>query len=110
MQIDYQKLGAKIRKLRLENQLSQEALAEKCNISTSFLGHIERGTRKMSLETLLAIASVLGIGADFLLFDQMPLEESSFQGIILAISHKPEVQKQRLIAAVRVLVKGIDEL
>ena len=76
MDIDYQKLGAKIRKIRMENQLSQEELAEKCNISTSFLGHIERGTRKMSLETLLAVAAALGTGTDQLLFDQLPPTES----------------------------------
>lgn len=110
MDIDYQKLGAKIRKIRMENQLSQEELAEKCNISTSFSGHIERGTRKMSLETLLAVAAALGTGTDQLLFDQLPPTESSLDGILRAIASKPEAQKERFFAAVRVLVKGIDEL
>ena len=110
MDIDYQKLGTKIRKIRLDNQLSQEELAEKCNISTSFLGHIERGTRKMSLETLLSLASALETGTDQLLFDQLPPTEGSLKGIIRAIAHKPDEQKQRFVNAVRVLVKGIDEL
>ena len=37
-------------------------------------------------------------------------QESSLDGILRAIASKPEAQKERFFAAVRVLVKGIDEL
>lgn len=40
-------------------------------ISLSFLGHIERGTRKASLETLIAIANVLLVSVDALLQDSL---------------------------------------
>ena len=39
--IDYIRIGEKIRKARIEAELSQEQLAEQCDISLSFLGHIE---------------------------------------------------------------------
>ena len=45
---------------------SQE-LAEKANISLSFLGHIERGTRKLSVESLYKLADALGCSVDSLL-------------------------------------------
>ena len=53
MNIDYISIGNRIRTARTNLSLSQEQLAEKCNLSTSFIGHIERGSRKMSLETLV---------------------------------------------------------
>lgn len=49
--IDYERIGLRIRKARKEAHKTQEQLAEDTGISVSFLGHIERGARKMSLET-----------------------------------------------------------
>ena len=43
--MDYIDLGRRVKELRRKQSLTQEALAEKLDISTSFLGHIERGTR-----------------------------------------------------------------
>ena len=31
------------------------------------MGHVERGTRKASLETLVALSNALGVGVDYLL-------------------------------------------
>ena len=59
--IDYTEIGHKIRQSRIAHSYSQEQLAELTGISTAFLGHIERGTRAMSLETLVSICSVLNI-------------------------------------------------
>ena len=50
-EINYVQIGQKIKNLRNEAGLTQEQMAERCEISTSFLGHIERGTRMLSLET-----------------------------------------------------------
>jgi transcriptional regulator with XRE-family HTH domain len=65
--MDYSSLGARIRRERILRGWTQEQLAEKANISLSFLGHIERGTRKASLETLVALANVLDASVDELL-------------------------------------------
>lgn len=65
---DYTNLGKRIRSKRKEKKWSQETLAEKCGISISFMGHIERGTRKMSLETFVVVCEVLDASADELLW------------------------------------------
>ena len=57
--VDYKDLGKQVRSLRRSNSLTQEELAEKVGISASFMGHIERGTRVSSLETLIALCNVL---------------------------------------------------
>ncbi len=67
--MDYRKFGERIRTERLALKMTQETLAEKANISVSFLGQIERGERKPSLETVVSIANSLGITVDYLLSD-----------------------------------------
>ena len=67
--INYVSLGEKIKSTRKERGYTQEKLAEICDISTGFLGHIERGTRKLSLDTLFCIATVLNVSIDYLLID-----------------------------------------
>lgn len=65
--MDYFNLGSKIRKQRIAQDLTQEELAEQVGVSTSFIGHLERGTRKGSLETIVSISNVLGLSIDYLL-------------------------------------------
>ena len=46
--INYLEIGARIRRQREQIGLTQEQLGEACDLSTSFVGHIERGSRKLS--------------------------------------------------------------
>lgn len=72
--MDYEALGRQIRKQRQLVNYTQEKLADMANISASFLGHIERGSRKASLETLVSIANALNVGTDKLLIDSLSLQ------------------------------------
>ena len=67
-ELDYGKMGMRIRQARKVKGWSQDDLAKKCGISMSFLGHIERGTRIMSLETFVNICTALDADADELLW------------------------------------------
>jgi transcriptional regulator with XRE-family HTH domain len=69
--MDYKSLGMRIRKRRKAMRMTQEELAKKLGLSLSFLGHIERGTRKASVETLVAIANELSLSVDFMLQDSL---------------------------------------
>ena len=63
----YELLGKRVRQQRIAQGLTQEQLAEKAGISFAFVGHIERGTRKLSVATLFALAQALNCSADYLL-------------------------------------------
>ena len=65
--MDYMDLGKRVRKQRQLIGLTQQELADRIGVSTSFVGHVERGTRKASLETLVALSNALGVGVDYLL-------------------------------------------
>lgn len=62
--MDYQAMGRRIRKRRRWMDMTQEQLAEKVGVCTSFIGHIERGSRKLSVETLWEICKALEISMD----------------------------------------------
>ena len=63
----YKAIGTRIKQHRRKMELTQDMLARKANISLSFMGHIERGTRVMSIETLIKLAETLNDSADELL-------------------------------------------
>lgn len=53
------RFGQRIRKLRLEQALSQETLAAKADLDRAFLSGIERGVENPTLFTIQAIADGL---------------------------------------------------
>ncbi len=67
----YEDLGRRIKQQRLLAEMTQEKLAEKAGISLSFLGHIERGTRKASLDTFVKLCNALEVSPNLLLQDSM---------------------------------------
>ncbi len=62
-------VGVNIRKYRLSKNLRQEDLAEKTNLSVTYIGMIERGEKTPSLETLITILNAVGVSADMVLCD-----------------------------------------
>ncbi|MBF0035515.1 helix-turn-helix transcriptional regulator [Citrobacter freundii] len=63
-------LGKRIRVLRLEMGLSQEAFADKCGIDRTYISGIERGVRNPTLVVICAISDGLEMDlSHFFLFD-----------------------------------------
>lgn len=56
------RLGARIRLLRIERRLSQEALADVAKVGRSYMSGIERGVRNCSTLHLFRIARALRVG------------------------------------------------
>lgn len=65
--MNYKKIGQRIREERTKLRLTREKFAEILDLSTNFLGQIERGEKKMSLETLVKISECLHVSVDYLL-------------------------------------------
>lgn len=67
--LDYYLIGQRIREYRKANNLSQDELAEKVNISVTHMSHIETGNTKLSLPVLVELAEALHVTTDSLLFN-----------------------------------------
>jgi transcriptional regulator with XRE-family HTH domain len=55
------RFGQRVRTLRLERGLSQEALADAADLHRTHISLIERGGRSVRLETVAAVAAALGV-------------------------------------------------
>lgn len=62
-------IGKNIRKFREIKKLRQEDLTEKTDLTTNYIGMIERGEKIPSLETFINILNSLGVSADMVLSD-----------------------------------------
>lgn len=61
-----QKIGDRIKEVRVEKKLSQETVAFNAGIERSFMTHIENGRRNVSVETLKKVLTGLEISfSDF---------------------------------------------
>lgn len=67
-QLNLREIGHKIRLEREMLNLSREKLAEITELSPFYIGQIERGERRMSLDTLIKFADTFNVSVDYLLF------------------------------------------
>lgn len=56
-----QQFGARVRAIRKQKKLSQEALALACSLDRTYIGGVERGERNISLINIYKISSALEI-------------------------------------------------
>ena len=63
-------LGEKIRNLRKENKMSQEALSEKLGVSRQSISLWENNQTMPSMENIVAIANIFGVSTDTLLKEE----------------------------------------
>ena len=108
--IDYKELGKRIRAERRRQDLTQEKLAEMAEISDSFMGHIERGGRTLSIETLAKLANALNMSVEYIICgeynyqpDMLPME------IHDALSQMSESQRKVFMSMMKTLAAHPDE-
>ncbi len=107
---DYISLGERIRKSRKLKNLTQEQLAELCELSTAHIGHIERGTRALSIESLVLIARTLEVSTDYLLFDVINNKDRNFAALLSSLSKIETDKADRLFSVIKVLADNTDKL
>lgn len=108
--IDYISIGEKIKKARISAGLSQLELANQCGLSLSFLGHIERGSRRMSLETLTTLCNILNLSSDYLLLDELPENDATIQAIANTAKKHGTYQYERFLTIIKALAEISDTL
>lgn len=67
MVIDYKLIGERIKNARKKNNMTQELLAEKADVTVGYISQIERGICKVNLDTLAVIANIINRKVSFLI-------------------------------------------
>ncbi len=69
--MDYIELGKRIRQQRRSLELTQDALAHEVGVTAAYIGHIERGTKHCTVDTLVDICNALRVTPNLLLQDSL---------------------------------------
>ena len=64
--------GQRLREQRIKHGLTLEQLAEKSELSSNYIGMVERGLKEPGLATIFKLLNALNISADTLLCDLVP--------------------------------------
>lgn len=76
-------IGNNIAKYRKRANMTQAELAEKLDVSVSFISRVERGLKRLKLSSLILVAEILGISCDALLkIDDTAVSMSNLQHIL----------------------------
>lgn len=106
--IDYAEIGRRIRRVRKMQNLTQEMAAEKCDITAAYYGNIERGDKKMSVETLAKVSKGLKISVDYLLFGD---EQDKLAEYLSEIQQTvDEKQMEKYLTIIKAVAGVIDKL
>ena len=102
--MDYIALGRRIHQERKKLNLTQEKLAEEVNISTAYVGQIERGERSLTLDKLIDISNRLGVTVDYLLMDSYNESDDKLSEIWLQLMNgRTEEEKNLAINFIKLL-------
>ena len=103
-EIDYAKLGVKIKEMRQKAGLTQDNLAEIVNCNTSHISNIENNHTKVSLNVLFSLANALDTSIDFLLAEQLENSALALDNEILrALKNCDNQTKEKLLKIAEII-------
>ncbi len=102
--LDFCKIGKKIRDIRIEKRLTQEYIADMADVNTSHISNIENNRVKISLSTLVHVCNALGTTVDYILAEEYLDSSSAIDQAILHELHKCDTStKERILKIIQIL-------
>jgi transcriptional regulator with XRE-family HTH domain len=102
--IDYKKLGLRIKEVRLSKNLTQENIADYVGCNISHISNIENNHTKVSLNILLAIANALNTSIDYLLSEQYDNSSLALDNEILrALKDCDDEKKLKILKIISII-------
>jgi transcriptional regulator with XRE-family HTH domain len=107
--IDNVRIGNIIKQARTNINMTQEQLSEAVDVTPAFIGHIERGSRSLSLTTLAGVANVLNIPMSYLFSDEeITQDQKTINDFAQLIDGRPNKTKEAILDIVRTSLKHLD--
>ncbi|MCM1363717.1 MAG: helix-turn-helix domain-containing protein [Faecalibacterium sp.] len=100
-----QNLGKRLAFLRMKSGLSQEKLAEQAELSTQFIGQIERGIKNPTVKTMEKICAALGVTLSEFFNDEFGIGDDDITAskLLTIINSKSEKEKKILLQFIQML-------
>ena len=97
MNIDYSTIGERIRWLRISKGLSQEQVAELCDLSSGYISNIEMARKKASLKALLKLSKAMDVPLDEILVGNQSVKNTDYKNEISTLFEGCNQYERKLI-------------
>jgi transcriptional regulator with XRE-family HTH domain len=104
----YKEIGERIKRIRKEKNFTQEELAWKTNLSPNYIGLIERGKKRPSIETLRKISEALEVPISYFFENisyKIPEEDIITKKISSILKDTSEKEKKQIYKFLKSIVK-----
>lgn len=102
-------IGQRIREERLRLKLTQEVLAEDVELTTAYIGQVERGERNLTLENLIKVANRLGVTVDYLLSDSVNADrDTTIIQLSQLLNGRSQNEKELAVSLIKTLFIHLD--
>jgi transcriptional regulator with XRE-family HTH domain len=112
MELCWQDIGFRIKELRKEKKITIERLSEIIDTSPSFVGLVERGDSKISIDNLYKLSCALGTSVDYILTgergDGIKFLQSKFSRLNATLFDYTEQEIDFIIELVKFLNHRVD--
>lgn len=101
-------VGKRIRELRIRKRLSQEQIALRAEITTAYLGQIERGEKNPTVKSVEQISNALGISLSELFSNQGdPIAniDGTMENIIFEMQDLSIKERKEMLDIIRNIIK-----
>lgn len=95
--LDFCKIGKKIREIRISKNLTQEYIANMAGVNVSHISNIENNRVKISLPMLVHVCNALDTTVDYILADEYNNPSSVIEQEILREVHSCTAETQEQI-------------
>ena len=103
------KVGKNIKNLREKKSLTQEKLAEDVELTTAYIGQVERGERNLTLENLIKVANRLGVTVDYLLSDSIDADrDTAVMQLSQLLNGRTLNEKEMAVSLIKTLFSHLD--
>ena len=90
-------MGQRLKGERKRLHYTQEYVAEAVGITPAFVGHIERGERSLSLDTLIRLCNFYHVTIDYILQETLPCDASAISEQIESLIHQRTQDEQMMM-------------
>lgn len=104
----YEKLAMTIKAARIAQGMSQEEFAEKLEVSSTHVKHMESGHRKPSVDILFKIVELTGMSVDEVISKKTKLENETDVNIISILNLCAEKEKQLILMIAKDIIANRD--
>lgn len=104
VELDFLKIGEKIRETRISRHLTQEYVANVADVNTSHISNIENNRVKVSLTALVNICKALDTTVDYILADEYGSKSTVLeQEILHELQSCTDETKEQILKIVKAL-------